>query len=442
MRVEPSPLAMPRMRPQLHFTAAQGWTNDPHGLVHFGGEYHLFFQYNPAGIVWDKACHWGHATSTDLITWTEQDVALAPQDEIGCWSGSAVVDGEGVVILYTTIRHEDFGRGAVAVARSGGALREWRRDASEDVIVGTPSELEIQGFRDPFVWKSGSGWKALMGAGVPGKGGTALQYSSPDLSSWTFDGPIAQGSMAITEPVWTGSVWECPQLFEIADKWVLLVSAWHADVVHHVAYAIGVYDGQRFEAEQWGRFTHGSSAYASSFFRDAEGRPCVMSWLRELDNVAPEHSPWASAMSLPFQLAMVDGVLQVRHHVNLRSRFSAATPLTSASLRCPSRALLVTAQGQLSTCSLAFVADGRELIISKDDAGIVVRESGGEMLRLPGVCEVAVDELEVSIDADILEITWNGCPGIGSARINAATGYEVRIDGETREVAAMLYASA
>jgi fructan beta-fructosidase len=64
-------------RPQIHFSPKEHWTNDPNGMVYFNGTYHLFFQYYPKGTTWGPM-HWGHATSVDLMHWTEMPIALYP----------------------------------------------------------------------------------------------------------------------------------------------------------------------------------------------------------------------------------------------------------------------------------------------------------------------------------------------------------------------------
>ena len=78
-------------RPRLHYTPAYGWVNDPNGLVYVDGVYHMFHQYNPYSTEWQNMS-WGHATSTDLMHWEEQEVASTPDEYGTMYSGCAMVD--------------------------------------------------------------------------------------------------------------------------------------------------------------------------------------------------------------------------------------------------------------------------------------------------------------------------------------------------------------
>src|SRR4051812_48090980 len=85
-------------RPRLHVLPSRGWLNDPNGVCRIDGTYHVFYQHNPDGPVHDNI-HWGHASSPDLLRWTEEPIALTPTPETathnGCWSG-CIVDDDGV----------------------------------------------------------------------------------------------------------------------------------------------------------------------------------------------------------------------------------------------------------------------------------------------------------------------------------------------------------
>lgn len=99
----------PEERPAFHLTPPAGWLNDPNGFSFYGGQYHLFFQYNPYAAHWDKM-HWGHAVTSDFLKWTYLPAVLAPDsflDEGGCFSGSAIELEDGrQLLMYTGLTPE------------------------------------------------------------------------------------------------------------------------------------------------------------------------------------------------------------------------------------------------------------------------------------------------------------------------------------------------
>lgn len=269
---------------RFHHRPPSGWVNDPYGLTWHGGRWHLFFQHVPDSATWRSDCHWGHATSTDLLTWEPQPVAIAPGDgEDGCWSGSVA----GGVAFYTAVDEPllDHGR----VRRAVPLDDDWRTWRKEDVVVATPPGATH--FRDPFVHRYGAGWRMLVG-GATADAATIWACTSDDLATWSSPEVLAQrspdaGADGLGE--WTGHAWECPQWWSIDGHEVLLVSVWEPERLHHLAYRVD--DGP------WRRFSHGLH-YAGAAFTHRDGRPGLVTWLREV-----------GATSLPMSLTLEDGRL-------------------------------------------------------------------------------------------------------------------------------------
>jgi len=158
------------LRPQYHFTPEKNWMNDPDGLVGYAGEYHLFYQYNPLGNIWDHMS-WGHAVSKDLIHWQHLPVALPEADGVMIFTGSAVVDwnntsGFGMdgnpplVAIYAGYRRSDNVQ-FQCIAYSNDKGRTWTKYAGNPVI-----NLNSKDFRDPKVqWHQATG-RCLSTAGA------------------------------------------------------------------------------------------------------------------------------------------------------------------------------------------------------------------------------------------------------------------------------------
>lgn len=283
-------------RTAYHFQPLTNWMNDPNGLIHWKGRYHLFYQYNPFGALWGNM-HWGHAVSDDLVRWTHLPIALAPTpdgpDKDGVFSGCAVDKDGAPVLMYTGIAPE-----VQCIATGGDDMLTWTKHPANPVIGAPPDGLEVTGFRDPYVWREGDGWYAAVGSGIEGTGGAALLYRSQDLVSWEYLHPLLVGKKEET-----GTMWECPSFFPLGDKYVLLVST-----LGTVLYFVGTYENHRFAPEYQGRMDHDYSFYAAQVFADAAGRRIAFGWLREQRNdEAQVEAGWSGAQSAPRVLALGPG---------------------------------------------------------------------------------------------------------------------------------------
>lgn len=408
--VSPAPATNPeaRPRPRVHFTPDSGWINDPLAVTWHNGRYHLFFQFVPGQTEWAPGCSWGHASSADLLSWTEHPVALEPgEGDDGLWSGSiAIDDSDRPTLFYTAVTLPDLAIGRIRTATpTDDSWLTWTKGPVIARAPGAETGLDVVAFRDPFLLRDSSlagdagpgRWRMLVGTALRGGDAAASSFSSDDLLTWTLDGLAARRNTAETDPVWTGSLWECPQVFSIDGRDVLLSSVWRDDELHSVAYGIGNFTDGCFHASTWGRLSYGPSYYAPTFFRDVKGRACLLFWLR---GVLDEEAGRASALSVPHVLSLQGDVLVALPHPAL------GEPEQSPGLSDGVEHLSWTsADTELHVASPAPVAvrrRGGHLVIDHDDT--------------QSLLPVGDDPVRVLVDAETLKLfTDRGVFALGAA---------------------------
>lgn len=293
-------------RPGYHLVPPGGWLNDPNGIGRWDGTFHLFYQYNPYAPV-HNLIHWGHVTSTDLVHWHDEPIALVPSegaDSEGCWSGVLVDDGGVPTLVYS-------GRGGryetACLATGSPDLRTWTKAPANPVIAGPPKGVDVTAFRDHCVWREDGEWHQLIGSGIRGVGGAAFHYTSPDLREWTYTGPFVVGDAASGDPVWTGTMWECVDLFTLDGTDILVFSAWDEGVTLYPLYLTGHREDGMFVPDGPARLVDYGLRhfYAPQSVRDDDGRRIMFAWLQEArGDAAAIEAGWSGVMSLPREVTL------------------------------------------------------------------------------------------------------------------------------------------
>lgn len=291
------------LRPQFHFAARKGWLNDPNGMVFDGEKYHLFFQHNPLAPVWGNMT-WGHATSPDMLYWTQQDHALLPyrvdRQPGTIFSGTAVVDHNNslgkqqgdqktLVAFYTFAGKPKFYQ-AMAYSTDGGETWTYWNDGR--------AVVENQGFddgeRDPKVfWHEPSGqW--VMVLWVKQNPGKVRFFTSKDLVKWEHASDLDRD--------WA---------FECMDLVFLPVDGNKNEmkaVIYDASfdYEVGTFDGREFHTESGPHVGGGGNFYAAQSFNNMkDGRAVQIGWMRGGPNTAEKYGlPYNQQMAFPYELAL------------------------------------------------------------------------------------------------------------------------------------------
>lgn len=319
----------------MHFAPRRNWINDPNGLVFHNGRYHLFFQYNPDGIHHDEIS-WGHASSTDLVTWDEHPVALRANPDTQIYSGSAVVDhantsgfgtgSEPAMVACYTAHSRVLPHQTQALAYSTDEGQTWEYYDGNPVLDRDSSD-----FRDPkLFWYDGDAGSYWVMVAVEAREHQVVLYRSDDLRTWDYLSSYGPHGAV-------GGVWECPDLFPLTvdgnpheERWVLVISLSPGGVAggSGTTYVIGSFDGIRFTPDQpwtgpnlgadapredlerhdW--LDHGRDCYAGvTFFGLPQEERILIAWMSNWDYAHhmpyDEAAPQRGRMALPRRLSLV-----------------------------------------------------------------------------------------------------------------------------------------
>lgn len=333
----PDDLYREEYRPQFHFTARQwtvrklnpgqreeGWLNDPNGLIHHAGEFHLFAQR------WARC--WIHAVSPDLIHWTELQPAFWDDHRFGTGvqSGGAVLDHHNSSGLSPDPQHpplvafwSGFDNRNTCISYSLDHGRTWTKYRHNPVLVHPE--------RDPKVF-----WHE------PTRRWVMVLYGNSAYHLFTSTNLLQWAKLPDSIP----DCFECPDLFELPlpgqpaqTKWVL--------VRGNGKYSVGQFDGAKFTPET-GQLPcdYGPNFYATQSWGDIAGQPgrrVLIAWMR--GGQYPD-MPFNQQMTFPTDLTLraVGGAWRVfrqpvpeikllhrREHVwkNLKLTAGASRPLAA-----------------------------------------------------------------------------------------------------------------
>ena len=310
-------------KPAFHVTAPVGWINDPNGFSEYRNKYHLFYQHHPYSDAWGPM-HWGHCTSCDFIKWEDLPEALAPDesfDKNGCFSGSALETDEGHALVYTgVIEKDENGKKSVFQNQclAFGNGENYIKYDGNPVIDGNqlPESFSREDFRDPKIWFDDGSYYLVAGNRKSDGLGQVVLFRSPDLKSWQYVTALAENDGTY------GTMWECPDFFELGDQHVLIVSPQDMRAVgnkyyngNHVLYFLGQYNKTncQFDYSEGVMLDFGADFYAAQTLLTNDGRRIMIAWMQSWDiNIKPAEQRWNGMMTVPRELSLINGHLYQR----------------------------------------------------------------------------------------------------------------------------------
>ena len=301
---------------KFHLEMPKGLVNDPNGLCYHQGKYQIFFQWNPFGCE-HKHKHWAYTQTTDFINYTKPQIALAPIDKFdkdGCYSGSARNKNNKLEIIYTANLKDEqnirYPRQVLVKQNDDGEF------IKEKIIIDTVPEGYTTHFRDPYIFAKNNRSFIILGAQRENLTGCALIYEEID-ENWIFRGELK------TQLTDFGYMWECPNLFTIDDKDILVfcpqglkAQKYQYQNLYQAGYLIGQFnpDTLEFTHGKFHEFDMGFDFYAPQVLVH-ENRHILIGWVGmpdKLQDYPTIDDGWVHSLTLPRELILKNDKLYQR----------------------------------------------------------------------------------------------------------------------------------
>ena len=301
---------------KFHLEMPKGLVNDPNGLCYHQGKYQIFFQWNPFGCE-HKHKHWTYTQTTDFINYTKPQIALAPVykfDKDGCYSGSARSKNNKLEIIYTANLKDEqnirYPRQVLVKQNDDGEF------IKEKIIIDTVPKGYTTHFRDPYIFTKNNHSFIILGAQRENLTGCALIYEEID-ENWIFRGELK------TQLTDFGYMWECPNLFTIDDKDILVfcpqglkAQKYQYQNLYQAGYLIGQFnpDTLEFTHGEFHEFDMGFDFYAPQVLVH-ENRHILIGWVGmpdKLQDYPTINDGWVHSLTLPRELILKNDKLYQR----------------------------------------------------------------------------------------------------------------------------------
>lgn len=298
-----------------HLMPPVGWLNDPNGLCEFNGEYHVFYQYSPTDVNGGLK-FWGHYTSKDFINWTKHDVAIYPDqvfDLHGVFSGTSFIEEGKMNCYYTgTVKRQGYNDNYEIEGMEQNTILVTSEDGftfSDKKLLLTNEDYPNMSWhvRDPKVWREEDIYYMVLGARSKSNEGCILLYYSEDKINWKYINTLKTKERF-------GYMWECPDLFEIDNKKLLITCPQGVELdgidlvnIHQCGYFIieGDIKSDNYEFSKFITLDRGFDFYAPQTFLDSKGRRILIGWLSISDTpfaYPTVDNGWNHCLSIPREL--------------------------------------------------------------------------------------------------------------------------------------------